>query len=392
MLVASQGETSMQDIIKELGLQTPLFAFSHCRDVVVAVSKARGMGVYGAGLDSDQQIEMDLRWIEAQLGDLPYGIDLLMPGKYHGSDSGGLAPDEALAAIPDNYHAFLDSVMQRYGVPAAEGWDVETHPENLGGQRYTAKQIEGILRLAFSFRPRLLVGALGTPAPEIIAQAHERGMLVGALAGKPKHALRHKAAGCDLVIAQSYEAGGHTGDIGGMVLIPQVVDAVAPLPVLAAGGITSGRQMAAALALGARGVWCGSVWLTTVESECSPLMRQKLIDAGTDDTVKTKTFTGKPARYLRSAWVDEWARPDAPELLPNPLHTVAIGKYLERIDTAAASGRFGPHDGPGQLVSKPVGQIVGSMNSQTSSRQVVLGMMEDCVSAIDRVQKLLELE
>jgi len=392
MLVASQGETSMQDIIKELGLQTPLFAFSHCRDVVVAVSKAGGMGVYGVGLHSDQQIEMDLRWIEAQLGDLPYGIDLLMPGKYHGSDSGGLAPDEALAAIPDNYHAFLDSVMRRYGVPAAEGWDVETHPENLGGQRYTAKQIEGILRLAFSFRPRLLVGALGTPAPEIIAQAHERGMLVGALAGKPKHALRHKAAGCDLVIAQSYEAGGHTGDIGGMVLIPQVVDAVAPLPVLAAGGIGSGRQMAAALALGARGVWCGSVWLTTVESECSPLMRQKLIDAGTDDTVKTKTFTGKPARYLRSAWVDEWARPDAPELLPNPLHTVAIGKYLERIDTAAASGRFGPHDGPGQLVSKPVGQIVGSMNSQTSSRQVVLGMMEDCVSAIDRVQKLLELE
>jgi NAD(P)H-dependent flavin oxidoreductase YrpB (nitropropane dioxygenase family) len=150
--------------------------------------------------------------------------------------------------------------------------------------------------------------------------------------------------------------------------------------------------MAAALALGARGVWCVSVWLTTVESECSPLMRQKLIDAGTDDTVKTKTFTGKPARYLRSAWVDEWGRPDAPELLPNPLHTVAIGKYLERIDRAAATGRYGPEDGPGRLVSKPVGQIVGSLNRQTSSRQVVLDMMEECVEALDRVQQILELE
>lgn len=382
----------MKDIIQELGLQTPLFAFSHCRDVVVAVSKAGGMGVYGAALHSDEQIEMDLRWIEAQLGDRPYGIDLLIPEKYHGSDSGGLGPEEAVAAIPARYHEFLDDMMKRYDVPAAEGWDIEQHPENLGGQRYTAKQIEGILRLAFSFKPRLLVSALGTPPAEVITRAHERRMLVGALAGKPKHALRHKAAGCDLIIAQSYEAGGHTGDIGGMVLIPQVVDAVAPLPVLAAGGIGGGRQMAAALALGARGVWCGSVWLTTVESECSPLMRQKLIDAGTDDTVKTRTFTGKPARYLRSAWVDEWAREDAPELLPNPLHTVAIGKYLERIDKAAATGRFGPRDGTGRLVSKPVGQIVGSLNRQTSSRQVVLEMMEECVEAIDRVQKLLALE
>lgn len=382
----------MKDIVKDLGLHTPLFAFSHCRDVVVAVSKAGGMGVYGAGLHSDEQIERDLRWIEAQLGGLPYGIDLLMPGRYHGSDFGGLAPDEALAAVPDDYHKFLDEMMHRYDVPATEGWNIEKHPENLGGQRYTAKQIEGILHLAFSFQPRLLVGALGTPPAEVITRAHERGMLVGALAGKPKHALRHKAAGCDLIIAQSYEAGGHTGDIGGMVLIPQVVDAVAPLPVLAAGGIGGGRQMAAALALGARGVWCGSVWLTTIESECSPLMRQKLIDARTDDTVKTRTFTGKPARYLRSAWVDEWDRSDAPDLLPNPLHTVAIGKYLDRIDTAAASGRFGQQDGPGRLVSKPVGQIVGSLNHQTSSRQVVLNMMEECVAAIDRVQQILELE
>ena len=150
--------------------------------------------------------------------------------------------------------------------------------------------------------------------------------------------------------------------------------------------------MAAALALGAEGVWCGSVWLTTSESECSPLMRQKLIDATTDDTVKTKFFTGKPARYLRSAWVDEWEGESAPEILPNPLHTVAIGRYLERIDKAAASGRFVAVDGPGRLVSKPVGQIVGSLNHERSSRQVVMDMIEECADAVSRLQRILEIE
>ncbi len=379
----------MVELFRQLGVQVPIFAFSHCRDVVVAVSKAGGFGVYGAGLHSDQQIEEDLRWIEAQLGDRPYGIDLLMPSRYHGSEVGGLSPEQAKATIPAEYLGFLDDMMQRYRVPALEGWDEEAHLENLGGQRYTAKQIEGILRLAFSYRPRLLVGALGTPAPEVVTAAHERGMAVGALAGKAAHAVRHAAAGVDVIIAQSYEAGGHTGDIGGMVLIPEVVDAVSPRPVLAAGGIGRGRQMAAALALGAKGVWCGSVWLTTVESECSPLMRQKLIAARTEDTVKTRSFTGKPARYLRSAWVDEWERDDAPPLLPNPLHTVAIGKYVERIDRAAATGKFSASDGPGRLVSKPVGQIVGSLNAETSCRHVVTRMLEECVEALGSVEAAL---
>ena len=382
----------MGDAFRRLGIRTPIFAFSHCRDVVAAVSKAGGFGVYGAALHSDEQIEIDLRWIEQQLGDTPYGVDLMMPSKYVGSETGGLTPEQAIAAIPDEYRAFLDDIMQRYQVPVADDWDEQKHLENLGGQRYTAKQDEGILKIAFAHSPRLLVSALGTPPPEVIAAAHAHDMLVGALAGKVSHALRHKLAGVDIVIAQSYEAGGHTGEIAGMVLIPQVVDAVAPLPVLAAGGIGGGRQMAAALALGAEGVWCGSVWLTTNESECSPLMKRKLLIAGTEDTVRTRTFTGKHARFLRTAWVDEWERGDGPRLLPNPLHSVAIGKYQHRIDKAAASGRFDVHEGPGLLTSKPIGQIIGSLNSETSCRQVVIGMMEDCVEALARVQTLIEAE
>jgi len=379
----------MNPLLARLGVDVPIFAFSHCRDVVVAVSKAGGLGVYGAGLHDDEQIEADLRWIETRLGDKPYGIDIMMPGRYAGSESGGLTPEQAQAAIPAEYPRFLDDMMNRYGVPAFAGWEVETHPENLGGQRYTARQIEGILALAFAFHPRLLVSALGTPAAAVISRAHDRGMLVGALAGKVAHALKHRDAGVDVVIAQSYEAGGHTGDIGGMVLVPQIVDAVAPIPVLAAGGIGGGRQMAAALALGAAGVWCGSVWLTTSESECSPLMRRKLIEAKTEDTVRTRCFTGKTARYLRSAWVDEFERPDAPPVLPNPLHSVATGRYVRRIEQAAASGRFSLQDGPGRLVSKPVGQIVGALNRETSCRQVVLSMAEECVDAIERVRQIL---
>jgi len=366
----------------KLGIEVPIFAFSHCRDVVVAVSKAGGMGVYGAGLHSDAQIEIDLAWIEQQLAGKPYGVDVLMPGKYAGVDEGGQSAAAQKAAIPPTYDKYLDELMSRYEVPAVEGWDEHVSDEILGGQRYTAKQVDGILRLAFSFNPKLLVSALGTPSVEVIEEAHRRGMLVGALAGKVAHALKHKAAGVDLVIAQSYEAGGHTGDIGGMVLTPQIVDAIAPIPVLAAGGIGTGRQMAAALALGAKGVWCGSIWLATVESECSPLVRQKLVDASSDDTVKTRCFTGKPARYLKSTWIDEWHGRDAPPMLATPLQSIATGRYVERIDRAAMLPNARPDAGAGLLATKPAGQIIGMIDQVSTCRNVVLRMMVECADAL----------
>lgn len=375
----------MHEMFKALGAQVPIFAFSHCRDVVVEVSKAGGIGIYGASLHPDDQIREDLQWIEQQLGDLPYGVDLMMPAKYEGSDSGGRTKAELQQAIPAEYINYLDGMMARYDVPLHQGWNNPDHEKHAYGQRYTAKESAGILRAAFNFRPRILVSALGTPPADVIAEAHARGMLIGALAGKVAHALKHKAAGVDFVVAQSYEAGGHTGDIGGMVLTPLVVDAIAPTPVLAAGGIATGRQMAAALALGASGVWCGTVWLTTRESECSPIMRQKLVDATTDDTIRTRCFTGKPARFVRSAWVDEWERADAPSLLPNPLHTAATDRYIERIDIAAARPSATMDSGVGRLISKPAGQVVALINSESSCRQVMADMVTQCVDALERV-------
>ena len=374
-----------------LGLKVPIFAFSHCRDVVVAVSKAGGMGVYGASLHSDETIAEDLRWIERELGDLPYAVDLMMPAKYVGADTGGLTPEAAEAAIPSRYFEFLEGIMERYDVPRGEPGRADAGDATQGGQRYSAKQSAGILKVAFSFSPKLLVSALGTPPQDVVAEAHGRGMLVGALAGKVAHALKHKAGGVDIVVAQSYEAGGHTGEIGGMVLTPQVVDAVAPIPVLAAGGIATGRQMAAALALGAKGVWCGSVWLTTTQSECSPLVRRKLVEATTEDTVRTRVFTGKPARYLRSAWVTEWERPDAPPLLPNPLHSTATDRYIARIDRAVESASAAPDRGVGLLATKPVGQVVGMIEGESTCRQVIVDMMSGCVEALHEVNEALDL-
>ena len=382
----------MHEMFKGLGAQVPIFAFSHCRDVVVEVSKAGGIGIYGASLHSDEQIAEDLRWIERQLGDLPYGVDLMMPAKYTGSEQGGLAKKELDRAVPREYIDFLDRMMAKYDVPSHQGWDNPDHDRHAYRQRYTAKESEGILRTVFEFRPRILVSALGSPPPEVIAEAHGRSMLIGALAGKPAHALKHKAAGVDFVVAQSYEAGGHTGEIGGMVLTPLIVDAIAPMPVLAAGGIATGRQMAAALALGASGVWCGTVWLTTRESECSPVMREKLVNASTDDTVRTRCFTGKPARFYRSAWVDEWESDGAPPLLPNPLHSAATDRYIERIDIAAGRPAATPTKGAGLLASKPAGQVVGLIKSETTCRQVIAEMLSDCIDALGHISHELDLE
>jgi NAD(P)H-dependent flavin oxidoreductase YrpB (nitropropane dioxygenase family) len=380
------------DVLARLGMSTPIFGFSHCRDVVAAVTKAGGVGVYGAGLHSDDQIAIDLKWIEDQVGDLPYGIDLLMPSKYVGSDTGGLSGAEAKAAIPPEVIAFLDDMMVRYDVPEAVIDEAEDEFTALGGQRYSAAQAQGILGLAFASKARLLVSALGTPPAEVIAKAHGRGMVVGALAGAVKHALRHVAAGVDLIIAQSYEAGGHTGEIGGMVLTPMIVDAVAPTPVLAAGGIGDGRQMAAALALGAKGVWCGSVWLPTAESDLLPVLKRRLVAAAAEDTQRTRAMTGKPSRLLKTGWVTEWERPDTPAPLPNPLHAVAIGPYVARIEKAAASPHATADGGAGALAPTAAGQVIGMIQEETSCRQVIVSMMTGCVDAVGSIQELLEAQ
>ncbi len=382
-------ETKMATKVTQMfGIAYPVFAFTHCRDVVVAVSKAGGLGVLGAALHSDERLEMDLQWIEEQLGDIPYGVDLMMPSHYVGAEKGGLDQHSLKALIPDQHKQFLDTLLAEAGVPELS--DQLVSPKKERGLRFSQKQAKGIVDIAFAHKPKFLVSALGTPPDWVTQAAHDRGLYVGALAGKRQHAERHKAAAVDVIIAQSYEAGGHTGDIGGMVLIPEIVDAVAPVPVLGAGGIGSGRQMAAALALGAQGVWCGSVWLTTVESELDRNARNKLLAAATEDTVRTKAMTGKYTRFLRSQWTDAWERADTPEPLKTPLQSVLVYEYLRRIDHAMKAPGVTPESGAYQLYTYPVGQGIGAQNTSRSAREVVREMIEGYVDAVARLQEHVE--
>ena len=367
-----------------VGIDVPIFAFSHCRDVVAAVTNAGGCGVLGAVSHSPEQLEIDLAWIEDEVDGKPYGVDLLVPEKYTGSEEGGLDRTKLADLLPEEHRRFLDDLLDRYDVPPMP--DGAEQFTGMGGMRIDPKSMAPLLDVLFHHSPGLVASALGPPPAHFLERAHGAGIPVAALAGSVHHAERHAAAGADLIVAQGGEAGGHTGDVATMVLVPEVVDAVAPIPVLAAGGIGTGRQLAAGMALGADGAWCGSVWLTTEESEAPPHMRDKFVAAGSDQTVRSRSMTGKPARMLKTAWTDAWDDPAGPGALPMPIQPMLVGEAVNRIHRVA--GKQGT--GANELVTYFVGQVVGSMNSVRPARRVVLEMVEDFIDAVERLDGLLE--
>jgi NAD(P)H-dependent flavin oxidoreductase YrpB (nitropropane dioxygenase family) len=368
-----------------LGVEFPICAFSHCRDVVAAVTNAGGFGVLGAVAHSPQRLDNELTWIEEQTGGKPYGVDLLLPAKYVGSDKGGVDATQVRDLFPEEHRAFLDDLLARYGITVTAE-ERATPRTTAGGLNISPKGYEPLLEVAFSHDIRMIASALGAPPPDLVERAHGHDVLVAALAGTTQHARRHAEAGVDLIVAQGTEAGGHTGEVATMVLVPEVVDAVAPTPVLAAGGIARGRQIAAALALGAEGVWCGSVWLTTEEAETLPVVKEKFLAAGSSDTVRSRSMTGKPARMLRTAWTDEWERPDTPAPLGMPLQTALVNDPLVRINQAAAHAGAQARE----LATYFVGQVVGSLDRVRPTRSVVLDMVEEFVDTIGRLEGLVE--
>ncbi|OBH58682.1 nitronate monooxygenase family protein [Mycobacterium sp. E2479] len=369
-------------VAEMLGVEFPICAFSHCRDVVAAVTNAGGFGVLGATAHSPRRLQSELTWIEEQTGGKPYGVDLLLPPKYVGAEQGGIDTTKARTLLPDEHRAFVEDLLARYGVTAT----AEEPRGSLGGLSVSPKAYEPLLDVAFSHNIRLIASALGPPPADLVRRAHDQNVVVAALAGTTRHAQRHAAAGVDLIVAQGTEAGGHTGEVATMVLVPEVVDAVAPVPVLAAGGIARGRQIAAALALGAEGVWCGSVWLTTEEAETVPVVKEKFLAATSSDTVRSRSMTGKPARMLRTAWTDEWERPENPDPLGMPLQTALITEPQVRINQAAA------HQGAKarELATYFVGQVVGSLDRVRPTRSVVLDMVDEFIDTIGRLDGLVE--
>ena len=375
-----------------LDIELPILAFSHCRDVVAAVTKAGGLGVLGAVAHTTEQLEIDLAWIEAEVGERPYGVDLIVPAKYAGDEGGGYTIEDIRRLIPAEHQEFIDDILCRYEVPElpSDG-DEPTGGRGLeraggGAAPFSATAAGPQLEIALAHRTAFVANALGPPPQFLIDRVKEEGRLVGALAGKAVHAERHVQAGVDIIIAQGYEAGGHTGEIGSMVLIPEVVDAVAPVPVLGAGGIGRGRQMAAAMALGAQGVWCGSVWLTTDEAETHPVVKEKMLTATSADTLRSRSLTGKPARMLKSAWTEEWDRADTPDPLGMPLQPILTAVAQQRISRAALT----PGSGAEKLANYFVGQVVGTMNQRKTSRQVVFDMIEEFIESVEALARQLE--
>jgi len=377
------------EVTDMLGIEFPILAFSHCRDVVAAVSKAGGFGVLGAVGHTPEQLEIDLQWIEEEIGDKEYGVDLIVPAKYAGDEGGGYTMDDLRQLIPGEHQEFVDDILARYEVPELppDGGKDSRSLADAGGNDapFSAKAAGPQLEIALAYKTAFVANALGPPPQFLIERVKEEGRLVGALAGRPSHAQRHQNAGVDIIVAQGSEAGGHTGEIGSMVLIPEIVDSV-DIPVLGAGGIGRGRQMAAAMALGAQGVWCGSVWLTTDEAETHPVVKEKFLAASSADTIRSRSITGKHARMLKSAWTEEWDREDSPAPLGMPLQPVLTAAAQQRILRAAHNAGSGAE----KLANYFVGQIVGNMNQRKTSTQVVFDMVEEFIEAVESLQGQLE--
>ncbi len=330
-------------ISQMFNIAAPIFAFSHCRDVVVEVSKAGGLGVLGATRFSPKELGIELSWIDDHIGGRPYGVDVLIPHQFTKAARPGIPKPHATEPsreepIPATVRDWTESVMQRYNVAPlpADQAEVSTHMETRQATKSPVEHAQELLEVAFKHPIKLMVSALGPPPRDVVDRAHALGAKVCALIGNVEHAIKQREAGVDFVVATGTEAGGHTGYISTMVLVPQIVDAVAPLPVLAAGGIGRGRQVAAALALGAEGVWCGSVWLTSQQSEVSPELKERLLAAQSADAILSKVWSGKNCRILRSKWTEAWEQPGAPEPLTFPLQAALTYHVMRRVNHARA--------------------------------------------------------
>jgi NAD(P)H-dependent flavin oxidoreductase YrpB (nitropropane dioxygenase family) len=360
-------------LCEQLGIQHPIFGFTPSEHVAAAISRAGGLGVLGCVRFNDPaDLEAALSFMDENTDGRPYGVDIVMPAKI---PTEGTRTDLS-ALVPAGHKEFVERTLLKLGVPPLSG-DSATDAGVLGWLHSVARSHVDV---ALGHRISLIANALGSPPVDVIERAHEAGVPVAALAGTAAHALRHVENGVDIVVAQGYEAGGHTGEIASMVLVPEVVDAVGDrVPVLAAGGIGCGRQVLAAHALGAAGVWMGSYWLTTAEYQLTTgdnPIQTALVRAGSSDTVRSRIYTGKPARLLKNRWTQAWAEPDAPEPLPMPLQNLLVSQAHLRM----------MRGGDPAVVAMPVGQIVGRMNEIRPVAEVMASLLAEIEEARARLK------
>ena len=368
-------------LCEKLGIDYPIFAFTHCRDVVVAVSKAGGIGVLGAVGFTPEQLKEELDWIDAHIGDKHYGVDVVIPQKYEGmGDMDAEEMEKSLwKMVPDEHMDFAQQLLANAGVPE---WPDGSKTMGLMG--WTDATATPLLEEALT-RPNcvMIANALGTPPADKIKMVQDSGRLIGALCGKVKQAIAHKEAGLDFVIAQGGEGGGHTGDVGSIVLWPQIVDALGDTPMLAAGGIGNGRQIAAAMAMGAAGAWTGSLWLTVEEAHTQPAQKESLLKATSEDTIRSRSWTGKTCRMLKNEWTEAWEREDTPDPLGMPLQGMVTSDGMRRTATYAGSGDCQ------KVAFNPCGQVIGQITEVESCRSVIYRLLDEYVDAIEKARGLL---
>ena len=370
-----------------LGIEFPMVAFSHCRDVVAAVSKAGGMGVLGAVGLSPEKLEIELNWIDEHVDGKPYGVDVLIPNSYVGKGE-NLSTDDLRTMIPQEHRDFRADLLEQHDINASdlrsgdESKELEQKTnESLGAGLERAQEV---LEVAFSHPIGLVANALGVPPKWMLEMGKQHNVPVAALVGAKQHAVKQAEAGVDIIVASGTEGGGHCGSVSTMVLVPEIRRALKPygnVPILAAGGICTGEQMAGIMAMGADGIWCASVFLPTSDSETSDNIKEKMVAASSSHTVRSKSRTGKHSRQLTSPWVEAWENKDAPEPLPMPLQTMVSEPALKKVADQAAIG----HEGAKQLETYWVGQGIGLVNETISAGQTVQKFKEEFIDSYERI-------
>ena len=365
-----------------LDIEFPLIAFSHCRDAVVEVSKAGGFGVLGAARYNASTLEAELSWIDEHIDGKPYGVDLIAPTSMAVAEENG-ATEDLKNRVPQEYFDFASGILERHDIDASDVYANQYESDSF----LTKNKATSIIDVAFDHPIKLIANALGVPPAYMIDMGKEKGVATAALIGTREHAIKQVEAGVNIVVASGTEAGGHCGDVSTLVLIPEVYSVLkdSGVPVVAAGGIVTGRQMAACMAMGAAGVWTGSVWLTCAESDTPPVLKEKMLRASSRETVRSRSRTGKHSRQLRSPWTDAWESNTAPEPLSMPLQSQVTENPLAKVTKLAEIG----HEGARQLSTSWVGQGVGLMSSTQSAKAIVYDFMQDYLVASERLQASL---
>ena len=351
-------------LCEEYGCEYPIVSFAHTRDVAVAVSNAGGIGVFGASQVSADEMQATIRWIKERVGDKPFGVDITIPSSYVAGNR-----EELEEQIPDEHREFIAKLMRDNDIPEPKTpgpWGTE----RLRGLSETRRKLE----IMMEERIPIFASGMGSPA-FILDEMHEAGVKVWGLIGLARQAAREIEAGVDLIIAQGQDSAGHTGHMGTFSIVPEVVDIAKQYdtPIVAAGGVTTGHHIVAAIALGAVGVWTGTVWQATHESETPMYKKERLIAAQNADARVTLASDGKRVRSLRDKFHDSWEAEGAPKPLPMPLQGLLVGKLR------AAAQDWGLPDWD----STTSGQGVGFINEVRPARQVVYDLMGEAYDALE---------